>query len=81
MASKSKSTEKEFAVETEDQTVAPPVQQELMVQIPLQMAINTINMIDMMSTRGVFKGEELLGVGVTRQRMFEAVQPFITPAQ
>lgn len=60
--------------------VAPvtPPQAEIVVSVPLQIVMNAIGIIDMAAQRGVVKGEELFAVGFTRQRLAEAVQPYLT---
>ena len=71
-----KSDENFTVLTTTDNT---PPEEPTHVTIPLQTALNSINIIDMISTRGGFKGDELLGIGVTRQALFEAIKPHMAP--
>lgn len=69
-----KSTPKEFAVDTAEQDNTPKTAEEAIVGMPYSVAQNVVNLIDLLSLRGAFKGDELLGVGALRQNVVQAIQ-------
>lgn len=74
-----KKTEEAFTAQTTPDVNQPPQQAEIVVGIPLQIVMNVIGIIDMAASRGTVKGEELFAVGFTRQRLDDAVRPYLTP--
>ena len=72
-----KKTEEAFTAQTTP--TAPPQQPEIVVQVPLQIIMNVISIIDMAAQRGGIKGDELFAVGFTRQRLDDVVRPYLTP--
>lgn len=51
------------------------------ITIDVQVAISAIGLIDVVTSRGAIRGEELLAVGATRQRLEEAVRPLLPTAE
>lgn len=79
MAAKKPKNEDTFSAQTAPPQ--PPQQTELTVQVPVQIIVNALGIIDMAAQRGAVKGEELFAVGFTRNRLNDAIAPFLTPAQ
>lgn len=77
---KPKKNEDAFTAQTAP-AASPPQQPEIVVQIPLQIVMNMIGIVDMIASRGAIKGEELFAVGFTRQRLDDIVRPYLTPQQ
>lgn len=61
-----------FVVNTAPKDAAPTIPSPDMT-IPRELGQSVINLIDGLSTRGAFKGDELLFVGALRQRLVEGV--------
>jgi hypothetical protein len=76
-----KRDEEAFNVTTEEAASTPPVTQIPVVGVSVDLAINVVNLIDSLATRGVFKGDELFAVGFTRQKFVELIAPYVTPQQ